>query len=85
MFLRKMGREPPGMTQGGHHATTPCVGTAWLLAAPGHGVGPPGPPLALPPTAASSLPTKHFHLVQTRVFAVLPREFQSPCSAHLLR
>ena len=83
MFSRKMGQratwdDPGGPTMPPHlvwawPGSWPRLDMVW---------GPPGPSLTLPPTTASSLPAKLFHLAQSRVLAVLPRKFRSPCSAH---
>jgi hypothetical protein len=83
-FLRlKWAREAPGTTQGdppSHHTTWwhgPGQAALW------HGVGPPGPPLILPPATPFSLPKKHHSIAQTCVLTILSRDFRYPCSAHL--
>jgi hypothetical protein len=75
-FLRlKWGREALGTNQG----DPPCHHTTWWrglgLAAPWHGVEPPGAPLIPPPAISLSLPKKHRTIAQTHVLAVLARDF----------
>ena len=84
MFLPKKGQkatwdDPRGATRPSHHGQARPAPSVRL----GMVRGPLAPALALPPTTASSFPKKHFHLAQTRVLAVLPRDFRSHCSAHL--
>ena len=84
MFTLKMGQRGTWGNQGGptmppHHVVArpqdrPRQGMVW---------GPPGPPLAPPPTTSLSLPTKHTTPAQTRVLAGCARDFRSLCSAHL--
>ena len=77
-FCIKRGREPPGMTQGGHHATSPWLGTACSLGAPKHGEGPlalhllshlPQPPL--PRRNTSTLLKPEFLLFFLAIFDLL--------------
>jgi hypothetical protein len=58
----KWGREAPGITQGGHHATTPQGGVGQGQVGPWHGVGAPGPP----------------HLLLHRPFHSLSRKNSTP-------
>ena len=75
MFMYKMGQRGTWDNPGG----PPCHHTMWWRGHKlGHakaGCGPPGPPLAPPPATSLSLPTKHTTPAQTRVLAVLARDF----------
>ena len=67
--------EMPGADQG----DPPCGHTTWWRGppwpAPGHGVGPPGPPLNHSPPWTLSLPDHSPTIAQTRVLAAIFRVF----------
>ena len=63
------------MTRGTHHASTLPLGAAGAGPRPGMVRDPPGAPLSGIPPHPFSLPTKHSTIAQTRVLAVLARNF----------